>query len=218
MRTVQRRFDRGTRVGERLLRELGLECRDARLTLGMSQLQVAVLCRIARSTYTRIEAGQLSSLSVVLAARVASVLGLRLSARAFPEAELRDAPQAGRLLRLLGHVAPPLTYRTEVPLIATADRRDFRAWDAMIRGRGERTAVELETRLYDAQAQTRKIRLKLRDDPPEHLLVVIADTRANRRTLGLYGDLFAGWPRLRTATVLATLRAGHHPPTGLILI
>jgi transcriptional regulator with XRE-family HTH domain len=218
MTALERRFDVGTRNGQRVLLEFGSECRDARLTLGLSQAFVAERCRIARSTYSRIETGRLPALSFRVAARVAAVLGLRLSARVFPQGDLRDGAQARRLLPLLQHVSPALSYRTEVPLPARSEWREYRAWDVMLYGHGQRTGIEFESRLYDAQAQTRKIQLKQRDDPTEHFLLVVAATRANRRTLALYGDLFLDWPRLRTATVLATLRAGQHPPTGLILL
>ena len=118
---------------------------------------------------------------------------------------------------VLQHAAPPLRYATEVALPATTTHPERRAWDAMLFGHGERTAIELETRLYDLQAQIRRIQLKQRDDAPDHLLVVVASTRGNRRALQEAADLFATFPRLRTASALKALRAGQHPPTGLIV-
>jgi transcriptional regulator with XRE-family HTH domain len=218
MTSVRRRFDEGTLKGNRRLQQLGAEFRAARLTIGASQEEVGRACRMSRSKYSRAESGRLATLSLLDACRIAETLGLELPLRTYPGREpLRDAAQARHLARLLGHVGQPLTFRTEVLLPALADRPEYRSWDAVLFGHGERTAIEYESKLYDAQAQTRRIRLKLRDDPVDHLLLVIADTRANRRTLALYGDLFAEWPRLRTATVLATLRAGQHTGTGLIL-
>ncbi|MGI8928550.1 MAG: hypothetical protein ACR2H0_03655 [Candidatus Limnocylindrales bacterium] len=41
----------------------------------------------------------------------------------------------------------------------------------------------MEQRLYDVQAQTRRILLKWRDSGVERLLLVLADTRVNRRVL-----------------------------------
>jgi hypothetical protein len=106
----------------------------------------------------------------------------------------------------------------DVPLPATSDRFEQRAWDLLISGYGERTAVEFEARLYDIQAQTRRWLLKRRDDPVGRFLLVVADTRANRRVLEEFRDLFVDLPRLRTDTVVKLLRAGHHPPTGMILL
>jgi len=78
----------------------------------------------------------------------------------------------------------------------------------------ERTVVEFESRIYDVQAQKRRYELKLRDDPVEHFLLVVADTRGNRRSLADLADLWPELPRLRTATVLSLLKSGRHPPTG----
>ena len=99
-----------------------------------------------------------------------------------------------------------------------AERWERRAWDACIYGLGERTAIELEMRLRDVQAVRRRYELKRRDDPPEHFLLLIADTRHNRRVLAEFGDLFQDLPRLRPSVVRACLAAGRHPPTGLLLV
>ncbi len=217
--SAERAYDRGTRQGERWLRSIGEEFRIARLSLGLSQRHVAQAAHISRPTYGRIERGALGHLPVLLAARVAAGLGLELSARVYPGGSpTRDAAHGERLRRVLQQVASPLAYRTEVPLPQTADHAERRSWDAMLFGHDQRTAIEVETRLYDVQAQTRSIHLKQRDHPPDHLLVVVADTRANRRVLNEFGYLLPDVPRLRTAGVLRTLRAGQHPGTGLILL
>jgi transcriptional regulator with XRE-family HTH domain len=216
---AERLFDRGTQLGQRRLRELGEVFKHARLQLGLSQAQVALAVHISQGLYSRIERGALPSLSVVLAARIAAVLGLDLVAKAYPGGNsIRDAGQAPRLRRLLDAAAKPLSYRTEVPLPRSDNGFEQRAWDAVIFGQGERTAVEFETRLYDLQAQERRLGLKLRDDPPDRCLVIVANTPANRRVLAEFEWRFAGLSRLRTATVLRELHAGRHPPTGLILL
>jgi hypothetical protein len=155
----------------------------------------------------------------IVLTQVAAVLGLDVFVRVYPsEVPLRDAAQAKYLKTLLSNVMPPLRYRIEVPLPRIDERPEYRAWDAVIWGRDQRTAIELETRLYDIQAQVRAFRLKLRDDPPEHFLLVVADTRTNRRVVADFPELLADFPRQRTASVLATLRRGEHPPTGLVLL
>jgi transcriptional regulator with XRE-family HTH domain len=217
MGASDRPFDRGTRQGERWLRLLGDDFRTARMSLGISQRRVAEAGHTSRQTYGRIELGRHRHVTVLRAAQLAAVLGLELSVRLYPGGSpTRDAAHAERLNRLLQHVAAPLRYRTEAPLPATTNHPEQRSWDAMLFGNGRRTAVELETRLYDVQAQLRRINLKRRDDPPDHLLLLVADTRANRRVLRESGELLADLPRLRTAMVLASLRAGRHPGTGLI--
>ena len=216
---MQRLYDRGTNTGERRLREIGDEFKHRRIELGVSQLAVSRAARIERADYSRIERGKLERASIVDAARVAAVLGLDLWVRAFPSGTgLRDEGQAKGLGGLLACVRPPLGYRTEVGLPAQPDRLELRAWDAQITGSGSKTSIEYEARLYDAQAQQRRWNLKRRDDPPDHFLLVIAGTRANRRVIREYSELFSDLPRLRTANVLKALEAGRHPGTGLVLV
>ncbi len=159
-------------------------------------------------------------MSILVASRIASVLGMELSVRVYPSSSpLRDAAHIARLRRLFEHVGPPLTYRTEVPLPQQPGQpTEQRAWDAVLLGRGKRTAAEIEMRLRDAQALERRLALKRRDDQVDHLLLVVAATRTNRRVLADHPDLFAELPRLRTSRVLRMLEAGHHPPSGLILL
>jgi hypothetical protein len=88
----------------------------------------------------------------------------------------------------------------------------------MIEGAEERTGVELESRLTDLQATCRQHNGKRRDDPVDHFLLIVADTRHNRLVTVEFSDLLTDIPRLRTANVLAKLRTGKHPPTGFILI
>jgi transcriptional regulator with XRE-family HTH domain len=219
MVTAEKAYHLGTRRGMRALALIGEEFRERRTALGLSQVAVASAASIARSRYTRIEAGRIEHLSIVEAARIASVLGLDLSVRLYPGGQpLRDGAHAERLNRIWQRVRSPLRFRTEVALPPRPDAPEQRAWDAEIRGRGERTAIELEMRLRDGQAVERRIGLKLRDDRPDHFLLLIADTRHNRRVLAAYPGLFADPPRLRPAVVLRALEAGSHPPTGLLFI
>ena len=201
------------------LREVGEEFRERRQSLGTSQDHVAGACRLSRSRYCRIEAGKVETLTILELNRIATVLGLDASVRLYPGGmPVRDRAQAERLHSLLKHVAAPITFATEVPLPSTLDRRDQRAWDAVLSGHGERTAIELEMRLRDIQAAERRIALKRRDDATEHFLLAIGDTRANRHVLDEFPGSFGGLARLRKADVLKTLAAGRHPPDGLILV
>lgn len=199
--------------------QLGDEFRDQRLTLGRSQQAVADAGRISRARLSRIENGKVPRLSILEASQIAAVLGLDLSVRAYPGGSpVRDFAHAERLRRMLDHAHAPLSCRTEVPLVAVAGRPEQRAWDGMILGAGRRTGVELEMRLRDAQAAERRINLKRRDDPVDGFLLLIADTRTNRRVLRELPDLFGDLARLRPRTVIAALEAGGHPPTGLLLV
>ena len=202
------------------LGDVGEHVLEARLAAGVSQEEVGRLTGLSGTKIGRIERIALDSLTIADAMLVSTALGLDLSVRTYPGGSpLRDAGQARRLSQLLAHVGPPLTFRTDVPLPQSPDRpRDQRAWDAVVYGHGERTGVELEARVRDAQSMTRRHELKRRDDPVEHFLLVLADTRTNRRVLDEYRDLLAHLPRLRTSNVLRGLQRGEHPPTGLILM
>lgn len=197
---------------------LAEELREARLIGGLSQQAVADAVRQSREQISRIEGGKVPTLTIVEASRIAAVLGLELSIRAYPNGgPMRDAAHADRLGRLLRHVRAPLSYRTEVPLRLGPGARDQRAWDAMVMGVGRVTALEMEMRIRDGQALERRINLKRRDDPTDGFLLVVADTRTNRRTLHEHPGLFPDLPRLSPAEVIAVLEAGGHPPTGLVL-
>ena len=100
----------------------------------------------------------------------------------------------------------------------TSDHPELRAWDAMLFGAGERTAIELETRLRDVQAMRRRVDLKRRDDPTDGFLLLIADTRNNRLVLREFAVLFEDLPRLRPSVVRTALASGRHPHSGLVLV
>jgi transcriptional regulator with XRE-family HTH domain len=218
MATSQRAYDRGIRRGERLMQTFGAEIRDARLSRGLSQATVGAAARMPASKLSRIERARLPSLSLLDAAVLANAVGLDFTARTYPGGSaIRDAGQARRMAALLRFAAIPLRNRTEVPLPSRDGAPEQRSWDATISDPSETMGVELEAKLYDAQAQTRRIHLKWRDSGLERMLLVVADTKGNRRVLREFGEYFDAWPRLRTHDCLATLANGRLPPTGLIL-
>lgn len=218
MATVQRLSAEGRRRGLRALTQLADEYRERRLTLGLTQEQVASGIGVSRSVYTRIESGQLQSLTVVRAVQIGQILGLDVVTRAYPgPTMLRDAGHQRRLDRILSHVAGPLSAAREVPLPPRPDAHEQRAWDAMISGHGKRTGAELEMRLRDTQALERRVRLKLRDDPVDALLLLVADTRTNREVLNSIPPLL-GLPRLTLGALTKILRDGQHPPSAVVLV
>lgn len=198
--------------------DLGDAFLEQRLALGVSQAHVAAAAGISRERYSRIERARFSATVLELDV-IAAVLGLDLSVRTYPGGvAVRDAPQSTKLQRVLEHVRHPLRYRIEVGLPAVDGRYEQRAWDAMLFGGGERTAIELEMRVRDAQAMRRRHDLKRRDDPTEQFLLLIADTRHNRRVIAQLAVLFEDLPRLRPSDVHRALQAGRHPGTGLLFV
>jgi transcriptional regulator with XRE-family HTH domain len=209
----------GRRAADRQRTMAGDEFREQRLALGLSQTVVATAAGISRSKYARAEAGALRTLSLEDASVIAQVLGLDAVLRFYPGGiALRDRAQSNRLALFLQPAAGGLRYKIEVPLPSTRNRLERRAWDAMLYGDGQRTAIELEMRLRDVQAVRRRHALKRRDDPTEHFLLLIANSRHNRHVLVELNPMFDDLPRLRSTAVLAALQAGTHPGTGLVLI
>lgn len=198
--------------------EIGEALTEQRLALGLSQAHVANGAGISRERYSRIERARFPATIAELDA-IAAVLGLELSMRLYPAGPaVRDKAQATKLTAFLSHARPPLRHRVEVALPPIDGRYEQRAWDLVLFGHGERTACELEMRLRDIQAVRRRHDLKRRDDPTAHFLMLIADTRSNRRVMAEFADLFADLPRLRPSDVYRALEAGVHPPTGLLFV
>ena len=148
-----------------------------------------------------------------------AVVGLDLAIRTYPAGDpIRDRAQLALLERLRVRLHPGLRWRTEVPLPIDGD---LRAWDAEIRGRDPRpwrARVEAETRISDGQALERKLALKLRDDPEGHLILLVADTRTNRRALAALAPGLLAMLPLHTRDILAKLSRGEEPTGSGIVI
>lgn len=143
-----------------------------------------------------------------------AAVGLDVRLRAYVAGDpIRDAGQQRLLGRLRRRAHPGLGWGTEVPLPIDGDRR---AWDALIRGAGWLAAVEAETVLDDLQAVERRVALKQRDGGVDHVILLVADTRRNRRALAAAPHAFAGFSR-DARTVLRALGAGRDPGCSAVL-
>jgi transcriptional regulator with XRE-family HTH domain len=219
MPSAMRLQEEARRRTRRQLDDIGSELLEGRLTLNLSQQLLAEACGMSRKHYGQIERGSNSSLTIAELNRIAAVLGLMPSIRVYPGGvSVRDVASATRLQRFLAEVRHPLTFRLEVALPVVEGRLERRAWDAVVYRDRERCAVELEMRLRDVQQLRRRFDLKRRDDPTESFLLLIADTRHNRRVLAAFDALFADLPRLRPSQVRTALAEGRLPPTGILLI
>jgi len=215
--TRERRLDRGRRQARRRLTLIGDELREARLAAGLTQRTVADAVGVSHTEISRIEHALSPRVPFETLATVGAILGLDLSLRAYPDGEpIRDAAQLALLARLRTMLHSTLTWRTEVPLEIPGDRR---AWDAVIGGVGWGVAVDAESRLRDVQACTRKVTLKRRDDRREVVILLVSDTRHNRRILGLAGpDLLGEFP-MPGRRVLSALTSGLRPAgSGMVLL
>ncbi len=148
----------------------------------------------------------------VLHARLFAVLGMRLSARPYPEGTpIRDAAHTRLLTRFGSELPPAVKLRTEVRLRHV---QDLRARDGELEATGDTCRLEAETVLYDLQAQERRIALKMADDHIDRVILLVAGTHRNRRVLREFRELIAGRFPLDTRTVMRHLRAGELPPAS----
>lgn len=212
MTTRERAADRGSRLARTDMRAIGLDLRTARLMAGLTLRTVGRAVGMSYSQVGRVERGVLPSASVGQLARIGAVVGLDVRLRAYPgPAPLRDAGQLALIDRLRDRLHAGLRLRTEVPVAAAGDQR---AWDGVLSGfidGGAPLRVEAETRIHDAQAQLRRIALKLRDDSAEDVLLVVSDTPRNRAAVRIMGAVVAESFPVPARQALAALGEGRHP-------
>jgi len=217
MVTRERRADRGRRMARQRLSAIGDELREARLSAGLSQQALGDLVGVSHTEISRIELARHERVPYQTVAVIGAVLGLDVSIRAFPDGEpIRDAAQVALLGRLHSHVSAEIRWRTEVPIQLTGDKR---AWDVEHAGAGWRVVADAASRLRDAQAVTRRVLLKARDDGADVVLLVVADSRHNRRVLRLIQpDLASHFP-VRGRVILDALAQGQRPPgSGIVTV
>jgi transcriptional regulator with XRE-family HTH domain len=201
--------------------KVGLELRQARIMAGLSLSTVAAAVGISASQISRIERGFVSMASVIWLARIGAVVGLDVRVRAYPGPDaVRDAAHIRVIERLRTHIHQHVTVRLEVPLPIVGDNRAWDVWlGALVDdvGQSRGIPVEVETRIADAQAQMRRITLKLRDAGEDALLLVVADTPANRRAVSVAGNLLSGLFPVSARKALAALARGRYPGGSSII-
>lgn len=146
-----------------------------------------------------------------------AAVGLKLWTTTFAaERAIRDAPQLILLRRFRERIGEGWRWSYEV-IVPVA--RDQRAADAVIRRGSAVVMVEAFTRLADGQAQIRSVLLKARDMGIERVIIVVAESRANRRAFEQAADILASDFPLRTRTVLRALADGRDPgANGLVVL
>lgn len=196
---------------------LGQELRDARRIAGLSQAAVGAACGMSHAQVGRIERGDLRALSFAQANGVAAAVGLRIVVRTYPGGDAtRDAGQLRLLDRFRRLLPPAARWETEVPLPIPGDPR---AWDGRVTLGGRRAGCEAETRLGDVQAVDRRIARKERDGAVDLVILVVADTKANRRVLRDHREALRSRFPLDGHAVIAALRAGRLPDaSGIVLV
>ena len=216
MATGERRSDRGTSRGWSLALTLGREIRLARRSLGLSQAVVAEAIGLSGPTLSRLERGIAPAVPLITLARACEIVGLELSARAFPGGRpIRDA-RHGRLLgRFHGRLHSSLGWGTEVPLPGTGDPR---AWDGMVSGSGWRYGTEAELNPIDGQALLRRLNLKRRDGRVDGVLLLLPDTRASRAFRREFAELLEADFPVPGIRALKLLSIGADPGGSAIIV
>jgi transcriptional regulator with XRE-family HTH domain len=215
MVTRERRIDRGRRRARRSVIAIGDEFREARIQAGLTQHELADAVGISASAISRIERGESPNVAFAILVVIASVLGLDLPLRAFPNGDVvRDAGQLALLARFRVVLPAVVRHRAEVPLGIPGDQR---AWDQVIEGNGWLLPVEAESRLRDVQALLRRLGLKCRDGGVDRVLLLVADSRHNRRVLRLFAAEFTAAFPIPERVALVALRSGQ-PPAGSAIV
>jgi hypothetical protein len=170
---------------------------------------------MSESTFGRIERAVMPNVTVRQLTTACSAVGLKFAGRPYLDGDpVRDSGHA-MLLERLHTVAPTGTrWRTEVPL---AHEPDARAWDAQLT-LDRLVAIEAEMRLSDLQALDRRIALKRRDGGIDLVILLVADTVANRRAIATHRDSLRSSFPLDTRAVLAAVRAGRAPASSGIVV
>jgi transcriptional regulator with XRE-family HTH domain len=188
---------------------------NARRAAGLSLRDVAASCGVSKTTIARIETGQTGIVDLRLFACFGAAVGLDVRLHAYPAGDpIRDAGQQRLLERFRVRLHPSLGWRTEVPLPIDGD---LRAWDALINGPDWRCHVEAETVIDDIQALERRLERKRRDGGVDHVILIVADTRRNRRALAAFPAAFSGMSR-DARGVFGALRRGEDPGMSAIVM
>ena len=217
MPAKERPRDRGRRRGRQTLAALVGEARAARIDRGLTLEDVADAMQISPSWLSRIERGLIDSVSIVEMSELLALVGLDLSARAFPAAQpLRDAGHAALLASLRERLHRSLRWATEVPLPIPGD---LRAWDAQIAGTSWVFGVEAEMRPTDAQALQRRLALKLRDyGQVDGVIVLLPQTRHVTSFLAAAEPLLGPMFPVPGPRALEVLAAGVAPGGSSIVV
>jgi transcriptional regulator with XRE-family HTH domain len=196
---------------------LGADVRSARLAAGLRLVDVGRATGRSATWVSRVERGLSPRVGLEQLVVLAAAVGVKVWATTYPaERAIRDAPQLQLLERFRGRTGTWWRWRFEVVVQVKGDRR---AADAVMSRGATRVMVEAITRLHDAQAQLRAIRLKARDLGITRTVVVVAATHANRRALTAASDVVATEFPIGTRRTLAALTAGEDPGAdGIVLL
>jgi transcriptional regulator with XRE-family HTH domain len=208
--------DRAKREAHGALIGAGRDIRRSRLNHDLSQHTAGRSIGMSASAWSRLERGVSPCLPVVDLARAAAVVGLDLTVRLHPGGKpVRDQAHLDLLERFRVRLGGGVRWQTEVPL---PDRGDRRAWDALARVLKVRIGIEAETRARDSQDLQRRLVLKRRDGRVDHVVLLLADTRHNRRFVRVAGAGFLADFPIPGPVALACLSRADDPGGSAIVL
>lgn len=216
MATRTRSTDLARHAWHRTRFDVGDQLRRGRHILGLTLEQVGAAIGVSKSEVSRRELGKAPWLTGEEIAIHAAVVGLRLSVKLWPVGGgVRDAGQARYVAALVARVGKAWKVSLEAVIEIAGD---LRAVDILLVRGSARVAVEVITRLADLQAQVRAAQLKARDIGATRLIIVVAATGANRRTLAQLRPTIAATFDLDSRGVLAALASGRDPGRDAIVL
>ena len=187
----------------------------ARLVAGLSRRECACRIGVSPQTWARAERGDAAALTLDLAARMGPAVGMATVVSLYPDGDaVRDRGQLALLARLRLRIPDAPNWRVEVPVPIAGD---LRSGDAMVTVDTGDVLVEAETRLDDLQAVLRKGAAKARDLGAVRLVLLVADTRHNRRVIRDHPELRERFP-IDTRTCLTRLAKGQDPGGDALVI
>ena len=217
MTTRENRRARADRHSRQLRIDGGAELREIRVGAGLSLDDVGAAIGMSGSEVGRIERGLIEDVSVRNLDRIAHASGHHLSLKLYPADDLIPRCRTGAPARAAPRAAPSVTrlaYRGAAPW-----RHQPQRLGRCGQIKSDRTAIDAETRIRDSQALTRRLELKFeRDRTVARLVVLVADTRNNRRALELIREGMREAFPLDTREILAAFARGELPAAGGIVV
>lgn len=205
----------GLRRGRQLAETLGDAIREHRLSQGLTRRFLATALGISVSKLGRWERAEPPYPDIVELCVTLRLLGQDLTAKLFPAGgALRDDGHARLVGAFLRLVSPMVPRRIEDPMPRFGD---LRAWDVSLTLGSARAGVTVETNLRDSQALLRREELKMRDSGMDRLILVLADTHANREAVARARVVLRDALPLDGRAILRALREGRDPGAGGIL-
>ena len=197
-----------SRALRRSIEEVGREITLARTNLALTERAAARVAGVSPATQRRAETGD-SRVQIETLGRVAHGVGLKIWLKAFPvrDPSLRDTGQL-RIAEYLGSIA-----HSSLRVAFELGLGNGRSIDTVAFGPTEIVAYEIERMVADLQdryrmADAKRAELASQHQRPVRLVVVVEDSRQNRRVLGEHEAFTRTLLPAGSRQVLVALRSG----------